>query len=705
MYISARERMILEILLTHIEEITVRQLSEELGVSERTIHRDLKGVEDILNKSGIHFSKKSGVGLSISGEKADLEHLQLMLHNQSPVEFTPEERQTIILCTLLESNDPVKLQSLSTDLNVTMVTVSNDLYKLEDFLEEFDLTLNKKRGYGVEILGSESNKRKAMRAVISENMDEVEFLSLVRESIQKQTLPTSDTISQKLLGLVEKQKLVIVEKVVEEATKERHYAIADSAYIGLVVHLALAIERIQQGENIKMDSTYLEVMKRATEFKIAERIVEKLATVFNLVIPEAEIGYITMHLQGAKLRQDKDYIIADKSIEASEKAKQLIRYVEKELEGDLSTNFSLYSGLVTHLEPALYRIEQKMRIQNPLLEKIKEDYHDLFSLIKKAVGQIFMGQKIPDEEVGFLVLHFGSALLTTSNAVQLKAIVICSTGIGTSKILATRMAREFPEIKTLKNVSLFELDQLNIEDFDLVISTVKLPDFGYPYSLVSPILTQEEITKLRAVIQEKRTKNALKVGAHAFNQTAQSLEDMTVTIKRLEDIQDETQMILELIKNYQVKPSNKGHIKEILQDVCSELESQSIIRDPLQVVTALMAREAVGGLGIPDSTLALFHTRHTSILKPVFLTLALSEPLTVMSMAQQSMEMNSVCLLLAPEQISNRQLEILSYISAMIIETKESLLLFETNNEVLIRGYLATKLNQFFWWKLTEMRD
>lgn len=57
MYISARERMILEILLAKSEEMTVRDLADEIDVSVRTIHRDLKGIEDILKDYGLSLVK------------------------------------------------------------------------------------------------------------------------------------------------------------------------------------------------------------------------------------------------------------------------------------------------------------------------------------------------------------------------------------------------------------------------------------------------------------------------------------------------------------------------------------------------------------------------------------------------------------------------------------------------------------------------
>lgn len=68
---------------------------------------------------------------------------------------------------------------------MTIATISNDLTKLEDRLRNYNLSLLRKRGYGVEIIGTETAKRKAMSSIIAENLNEVEFLSLVRENIQK----------------------------------------------------------------------------------------------------------------------------------------------------------------------------------------------------------------------------------------------------------------------------------------------------------------------------------------------------------------------------------------------------------------------------------------------------------------------------------------------------------------------------------------
>lgn len=111
----------------------------------------------------------------------------------------------IILIALLEATEPVKLLSLANDLNVTVATISHDLDKIDQMIEKYELSLIRRRGYGVEITGSESAKRRMMSELLFRHVDEHEFLSLMKESIQKKSSDTLNTVTEKLLGLVDKK--------------------------------------------------------------------------------------------------------------------------------------------------------------------------------------------------------------------------------------------------------------------------------------------------------------------------------------------------------------------------------------------------------------------------------------------------------------------------------------------------------------------
>lgn len=169
MYISARERQILELIISNLNGITVKTIADQIEVSERTVHRDLKAIEDLLAEFNLSLKKQSGVGIQLVGGEQDVKEVELRLLNSSYTEYTPDERHTLILCTLLEAKEPVKLTSLAIDLQVTVATISNDLNKLEEWLTDSDLALIRKRGYGVQVEGTERAKRKAISRLLTEH--------------------------------------------------------------------------------------------------------------------------------------------------------------------------------------------------------------------------------------------------------------------------------------------------------------------------------------------------------------------------------------------------------------------------------------------------------------------------------------------------------------------------------------------------------
>ncbi len=703
MYISARERQILEILLSTKDELTVKDLADEIHVSVRTVHRDLKNVEDILAEYDLTLLKKSGVGIQVAGSEQKVNELQFFLFGLSHTEYTPEERQTILLCTLLEAKEPVKLASLANDLNVTVATVSNDLNKVEEYLQKFALSLLRKRSYGVEIQGSEGAKRRAMTNMISEHLNESEFLSIVRENIQRKSTQQIDSISERLLGLVEKKKLLIVEKAIEEANEDLAYSMADSAYIGLVVHLALAMERILQGENIAIDPSYLDELRAEPEYEVAEKIIRQLEKAFQVEIPVAEIGYITMHLRGAKLRHDKEYLIEDSSLQTAIHAKLLIQYVSDQLDQDLTNNGSLLQGLVVHLKPALYRIKHNMGISNPLLHKVKGDYPELFAIVKHAMRKTFHELIVPDEEIAYVVMHFGSVLLGNVRNSDIKALVICSSGIGTSKMLATKLRQAFPELQQVRNISLFELPQMDINEYPLIISTIPLPDFYGEYIIVSPILTKDEIEKIKPYItKHTQQKPSMKAAKSAFSNE----KNRQQVLGGMHSIRDYAVIITTLLDGFFLKEVQPPYaMADILRQACTDLYENQVITDVTEVVQALLEREAIGGLGIPNTSLALFHARSSYVQLPSFTIYSLAEPIEVRAMDNSLIETEHVLILLSPEQASDKMLEALSYISSLLIESDESIVVFQSRNEEWIAEYLTVKFDNYFEEKIKEIRS
>lgn len=688
MYVTARERSILQRLLDGRNKTTIQTLADELGVSTRTIQRDLKGVEDILTEHHLTLERKAGTGLVVRGEKQAREQLRDFLLSLRHEEYTPEERQLLLLTVLLQHREPIKLFALANNLNVTVATVSHDLTKVEKWLEDFRLTLVRKRGYGVEIKGEERDVRRAIGALINENLNEAHVYRAIASRISERE-EVADPISERLLHLMDLQMLRDVQRAVESLRKQFSEHMADSSYFALIVHVALAIDRIRQGKKIEMAPEYLQKLTMHKEYHLASRLAHSLERTFGIDIPDEEIGYMSMYLRGAKLREERDDLLEESNLQLTGRVKQLIDGVEDELQTAFHDE-SLFKGLLSHLKPALYRVRQGMKIYNPLLEEIKADNPDLFHIVRKQAQRVLDSGTIPDEEIGFLVMHFGSAIERRKRLSAIKALVVCSSGIGSSKLLMSRLQKEFPEITTIENASLFDVEEKNVDDYDLLISTIPLKNVA-DYFLVTPFLWTKEVDQIRDFLRSYQPKQP--VSPRDLEQRSSSTEQI---IDRFEQMASVNEDIVSILTHFQVKELEKNvSLEDGLDDICRDFERSGLLSGATSVVEALLAREQVGGVAIPETSLALFHVRTEEIEKPCVSMCELKAPALRKGMDGMSVPVKRALVLLAPLNLSEQRLSLMSSISALLIKSEAHTTVFEKGSETEIRALLAESCQNY----------
>ncbi|MBB6449623.1 mannitol operon transcriptional antiterminator [Geomicrobium halophilum] len=682
MYVSARERLILLTLLEAGQGVSLSELAKTAAVSPRTVQRDIKGLKQVVDYFGLKIKRGSHGVLQLEGSHSDFSQLEQFLHSFQAVDFTPEERQSLLLVKLLDSHEPMKLFTLANDLNITEATVSNDLTKATEWLEQFGLQLVRKRGYGIDIEGTETNVRRAMSSIIAENLNLGAFYRAIYAVKDNQM---EREVTHRMLNFVDVSTIRLVVDTVERVKTSLPGQMSDQAYIRLIVHVTLAIERIRQGEEITMDQDQLEALETGESHETALELGEKLGQAFGISVPRAEIGYIVMHLRGAQSASVdiESFYIEESNIELIERIKALIAGVEDEWGVSLSTP-SLLQGLLTHLKPTLYRIRQKMKITNPLLVRIKSEYPSLFAVVRRQVKKTFAPLEVPDEEIGYLVLHFGAVLERRKRFTPLSALVVCASGIGSAKMLASRLEQEFPEITSITNASLFDLKKYDPDDFDLFISTVHL-DQSKSSLRVSPVLTTEEVNRIRAYVDERKVQpsgnrkdpaNVQKTDLATFQKTA-----------------DVSEAIHHFLQSYQMDGSKS--VEEGLWTSCRTLEEHAQIYDSSSVYQALLARESRGGVAIPETSLALFHTRTKDVRAPVFHIVELDNSKPIASMGSEMQHVKRIMIMLAPEDFQEHELAFMSYMSMLFVGPKEQVARFETGTKEEIYYFLEQKCRDY----------
>ena len=127
--IEKRTFLIAKILLEDDKIKTITEIADKLNVSSKTISRQLPKVEKLFSEYSLQLEKKTGSGLIVKGSAVKKFALLKVGQTALKREYTPKERQSIIISTLLSSMEPIKLFVLSSLLNVTDSTISNDLDK------------------------------------------------------------------------------------------------------------------------------------------------------------------------------------------------------------------------------------------------------------------------------------------------------------------------------------------------------------------------------------------------------------------------------------------------------------------------------------------------------------------------------------------------------------------------------------------------
>ena len=504
MELTARMRAILSALLAADGYVPAERIAAAIGVSARTVTRELHGIEMALMPYGVTLLRRTGAGFMLAGAAEELTCLRTRIFEMDVRgELSPKQRRSVLTSRLLMADEPLKLFTLARLLNVTDSTVSHDLDRLQPHLAEQGIALVRRPGLGVYVEGTERAIRSALVRIIHDGMDEKELLALIGDDGGGEG--TARAAEQALLGLVDAASVRRMDAIVAQTVRRRN--IPDAAHIGLVVHLALAVRRMQQSDAITMDPDALGELRQTEEFHAAQLMAEHLGEAFSLSVPEAEVGYITMHLLGARgmaLPAETGRVDNFRLVQI---AQSIMRRAAEKSGAPLLRSRTLLSGLVSHLAPALHRLKLHMDIRNPLLAQMEAKHSELMSLARYSASMMEeeAGAPLPADEIAYIAMHLGAALTEAGgDHPVVRVLVACPTGLGTSRLLASRIRRSYKHIRVVGELSSLALTAQEImrRGADFVVSTVPLPHLPVPVVVTSVFLTASDHAQIDDVLAD-----------------------------------------------------------------------------------------------------------------------------------------------------------------------------------------------------------
>jgi len=505
-----RYLQILKLLLNQKEPVTVNFIANKLKVSNKTVRNDLSKLEDYLNKENLCIIKKPGLGVYIQGD--DLSKVNLVSEMNTFTDtyeaYSPEDRKHYILNRLFMADGYTTIKHLSEELYVSRVTLHKDLEYVESYLDGFNLKLIKKTNIGIIIDGPEEGWRNAIANLIASNKQSSELNKMLYQEYKGRI----DYGTLNKLKEIADLDYKFLESLLTESEKKLKFKFSDEAFVSLIIHLAIAIKRLKQNKDIRFSEDIMNNLSKKEEYNIAQEIGNSIAEKFGIKVPRFEIGYILLHIIGAKMQNTKDYDQHSFDLTKDQEnnlaaiiAKEIIERTNRAMSINLSDDKQLLNGLILHLIPTINRIKYGLDLKNPMLDEIKQNYPEIYGVawMTSSVFEKYLGKKISEEEIGYIAIHIGAGIERQKK--PFNVLVVCTSGIGTSQLLAVKLEKEYRNIEIQGIVSAGYINEHQLKDVDFIISTVNLADITKPFVIISPLFTPNDINKLDIFINNLKS--------------------------------------------------------------------------------------------------------------------------------------------------------------------------------------------------------
>lgn len=460
--------------------MSAAQLAKTHQVSSKTIYSDLKELQDLFLTNDLFLTKVPRHGILVKGEGAHKAKLLASLRSQNELSINYKdysEREARYLYKLILEADKQSVLDLALSFFLSETSVRRDLEKLEHYLRENKLLLSKQMG-DVQIKGSEKDIRHFYRTYLISNY---------------QLMSPQEDIKKTLSSIFPVEQVTDICDMIAKSAALYAFSIPSHLEIYLILDLLIASNRIRRQHclketSIEEDLKYLEVYPLASDLLSqalsipVERLPDK--DIKDICLTILSLGYVT---------------IPDDKHEFHILTKHLIQKVS-ELSGiDFQADQYLYEKIANHMRPMIYRLKNGIRLENQTTEEIKKRYSILFNIVWLATKTVADNYQIAflDSEIAFLTIYFQIAVEKIEK--PLLIYVICPHGLATSELIINALKRVISPYDYLKKIEYTQITSHEAKKADMIISSVELSHIEEPYILVSPVLSQLEMEKIRDV--------------------------------------------------------------------------------------------------------------------------------------------------------------------------------------------------------------
>lgn len=489
------EIKLLKELIHSKEPLSGSELSFRLGISDKTVLKYLKALRSMLEKSGASLEVKQGNGSYLN--IYDKRTFDSFCHkiNSSIDLYDPSTREYYILTRLLMSEDYIDVYDLSNDLYISPSLLRQTLKSIDkNILSRYSLSLDHSKNHGYRILGEEANIRRCISK-------EGKFFT------NSEILPNTNNISN--------TEIEVVNQIVSDALNQFHIAISREGINSIALHILIAINRLETKNTIRLSAPVTQSNLRSSpDFFVANYINKGLQTTLGITLPDNELLYLTMHINGKQRIFGHEQIQVKVSSEAIVFYNQFLRSIYKLTGVDFFEDAEFRTSLLNHIVPFLNRVNNNMQIVKTELPNVRNEYPYAYELAVCGMTQLInKGYTITPAEISYFSLHLALALEKAKTPdVQFNVVIIAEEITSIYRMLSFKITKNFHDIIGQTHfVPLHSINQFNFEDYSLVLNTTKQHlSINKLCVNISSFMNESDIASIKEALETLKSRVELK---------------------------------------------------------------------------------------------------------------------------------------------------------------------------------------------------
>lgn len=593
--------------LIHNQQLDIEEIAEHIGVSSRTIRRDLINITDTLDELGYTIQKSKSVYKVIDENNNLFEKLNL--RNTSVL--NSEEKVAIAFSVLGNNEKKINIESVANDLFVTPSSIKSLVCQ---FLEEYNVQY-KARGIQIAIDINDVECRELIVAILRNYIRTTDVNSIILEASINTPKIRNNYILKSYINVDLFDKLFIE---IENIFNERNKYVTDFQLIMIAVTICVSERQaticpLQYYDNTVITNSIIEeIIKTSGILNKAEN--NYLSNKLDSIITELEYERVNLAL------------ISD--------INEAILEVEQKIGIEFSDRRKLEYQICTHNARTSNKISDVHLNRNMSLKQFVSDNMYIFEVIK-TVDKL---NPYNEQNLQYILIYFVMALEETISSKEWKIFVICFGGVGTSLMIKKQLEKEYPN-SFIQNLSYARALAGATNDADLIVSNYKLPN-NLQNLVVGHVISKEDLKQINSILLKQSSD--------------------------IKSVQKENNIIFNI--GFQ---SNDKTCDQTTENILDYYQQTGVIADSKYIFQKLKKREMVG-VGIPESNIAFFHTRSSSV-KVLTVATYDVEQFETNGFDGKLMKCNKILLVLVPVEISDRMLERVNILSYSLISDEQLL--------------------------------